>query len=111
MLKAEKVEIDPNEDFQAGFVDLMDKVEPEDGYQLLLMRDAGWIEGRDANVGLFRVTNTGHDYLEAVKDVGIWNQTKAAIATTGGSATLEVAKALAIGFLKTKLSKHTGIEL
>ena len=57
------------------------------------------------------LTWEGHDYLDAVRDEGIWAKTKNAVAETGGSATLEVLKALATGFLKKKISQHTGIEI
>ena len=63
------------------------------------------------NDHVFRMTNQGHDYLDAIRDNGIWTKTKAAVAETGGSATLEIVKALALGFLKKKIETHTGIQL
>jgi hypothetical protein len=74
-----------------------------------LLRDAGLIAdvGRDT----YRLTNAGHDYLEAVRDPGVWEKTKATVSETGGAATLEIVKALAVGFLKKKISQHTDIEL
>jgi len=53
----------------------------------------------------------GHDFLDAVRDDGIWNKTQEQVAETGGSAEREVVKALAIGFMKQKISHHTGFEL
>jgi hypothetical protein len=111
LFKAELIEVDPDDDMYSGYVDFMDEVTAFDMYQLILMKDAGLIEGRDAGMGLFRVTNHGHDYLDSIRDNGIWTKTKTAVAETGGSATLEICKAISLGFVKQKLEKHTGIEL
>ncbi|WP_085893338.1 DUF2513 domain-containing protein [Roseovarius litorisediminis] len=53
----------------------------------------------------------GHDYLDAVRDPGIWSKTTTAVKETGGSAALEIVKALAVGFAKKKLKDHTGVDL
>ncbi|MCU9839856.1 DUF2513 domain-containing protein [Ruegeria sp. WL0004] len=53
----------------------------------------------------------GHDYLGAIRDKGVWEQTKKAVSETGGSATLEIFKSLAVGFAKKKISQHTGIDI
>ncbi len=103
LLEAEAVEVDPEEDMYSGFVDYMDKITPKDSYQLTLMKDAGLVAGRDASLGLFRVTNSGHDFLDAVRDDGVWNKTKSKIAHVGGSATLDVVKAVAVSILTTAL--------
>lgn len=90
---------------------------PSDSYQLKLLEQAGLvtIQGRpDCETSLpinATMTFQGHDYLDAIRSVGIWEQTKATIADTGGSATLEVLKSLATGFLKKKIEEHTGIEI
>lgn len=97
--------------FVAGAVDISDELMDGDEYQLVLMRDAGWIDASDPTTGFFRVTYIGHEYLEAVRDKGIWQETRAAIASAGGGATLNIAMALAIGFLKKKISQHTGADL
>ena len=76
---------------------------------ILIMTDAGLLI-KQSKYG-YRISWQGYEYLDAVRDEGIWNQTKNAVAETGGSVSLEIAKALATGFLKKKLSQHTGIEL
>ncbi|MGJ8626150.1 MAG: DUF2513 domain-containing protein [Sulfitobacter sp.] len=58
----------------------------------------------------FRVTWAGHAYIDAVRDDDIWAKTKTAVAETGGNASLEIVRELAKGFLKKKISDHTGIE-
>lgn len=89
----------------------MDQVTPEEGYHLTLMRDAGLVEGNEASIGLFRLTNSGHDYLGAIRNEGVWSKTKDAVANEGGSVALELIKALAIGFGKKQLEDRTGLKL
>ena len=89
--------------------------------QIDLMVDAGLIRKENlAHPGLsgpevaevmYEISFAGYDYLDAIRDDGIWNKTKQVVAETGGSATLDIVKSLAVGFLKTKIEKHTGIAL
>jgi hypothetical protein len=74
-----------------------------------LLREVGAVPS--AQRKKVHLTWEGHDYLDAIRDEGIWAKTKAAVAETGGSATLEVIKAVAVGFVKKKISQHTGIEI
>lgn len=78
-------------------------------YHVKLAADAGLV----ASVGksTYRLTNSGHDFLDAIRDEGIWEKTKRQVAETGGNATLDILKQLATGALKKKISEHTGIEL
>ena len=73
------------------------------------MSDEGLVA--EVSDGTFRLTSAGHDYLGAIRSEGIWQETKSVVAETGGSATLEIMKQLAIGFLKKKLEEHTDIKL
>ena len=88
-----------------------------DNYQFTLMVQAGFITGTDylSMAGIVpdrvQITFNGHDYLNAIRDEGIWSRTKTAVAETGGSATLELLKNIATGFVKKKLSQHTGLDL
>ncbi|WP_208348092.1 DUF2513 domain-containing protein [Pseudaestuariivita rosea] len=111
LLMAEETELDPDDDFNSGYIDLMSQISPEDGYQLLLMRDERLIEGKDANLGLFRLTAAGHNYLDSMRDEGVWSKTKKAVAETGGNATLEIVKKIAVGFLEKKIEDKTGLKL
>lgn len=78
-------------------------------YHINLMGDEGFLIG----VGevTFRMTSHGHDYLDAIRDEGIWNKTKEAVVASGGAATFEILKSVAQAFVKTKLEKHTGLKL
>ena len=111
LLRAEAEPMDATDEFNLGYVDFSDNISPDDAYQLGLLRDAGLVEGKDANLGFFRITSAGHDYIDAIRDLGIWDKTKSAVAETGGSVTLEIVKTLAIGYLKTELEKRTGLKL
>ena len=61
--------------------------------------------------GSVSLTWHGHDYLDAVRSETVWQETRQAVAETGGNAAFEIVKALAIGFAKQKIAKHTGIEI
>ena len=77
-------------------------------YHLHLLNDLGFVS---RNRFTFRMTARGHDYLDAVRDEGVWAKTKRSVQETGGSATVEIIKEIAIAFLKKKLSDHTGLSL
>ncbi|MDP3961387.1 MAG: DUF2513 domain-containing protein [Pseudorhodobacter sp.] len=47
------------------------------------------------------ITFDGHDYLDAIRDEGIWQKTKKAVVDTGGNATVEILNACA-WFLEAK---------
>ncbi len=87
----------------------MSNEENKFSYNVQLLCDAGFMTQSSQHV--FRMTNQGHDYLDAIRDEGIWNNTKQLVTDTGGNATLEIMKSLAIGFLKKKIEKHTDIQL
>lgn len=84
------------------------KEEKKRWYHLKLLSDYGYVDnvGRDS----VRLTAQGHDYLNAIRDPGIWQRTKATVAETGGNATLDILKQLAIGFLKKQIAERTDIE-
>lgn len=85
------------------------KEERRERYHVMLLMDVGF--ATEVERDTFRLTSLGHDYLDAIRDNGIWERTKTAVTETGGNATIEIIKALASGFLKKKISQHTGIEL
>ena len=75
-----------------------------------LLLDVGYVVEVSKN-NSFRLTAQGHDYLDAIRDETIWDDTKAAVAKAGGNATLEIVKAIAIGFLKKKIEDHSGMKI
>lgn len=53
----------------------------------------------------YRLTSQGHDYVLAIKDISIWDQTKKGAAEAGGVA-LGLMKDIAIGYVKQKLTEQ-----
>jgi RIO-like serine/threonine protein kinase len=78
-------------------------------YHVKLLCDAGFMTQMTESG--YRLTNQGHDYLDAIRDEGIWRRTKDVVAETGGNATLEIMKKVATGFLKEQIKLRTGIDI
>ena len=78
-------------------------------YHVELMCDAGLMT--PVGKGTYRITHQGHDFLDAMRDEGIWNRTKDAVAQSGGNATLDIIKQIAVGFLKKQIRDRTGVDL
>jgi hypothetical protein len=51
-----------------------------------------------------RLTSEGHDYLDVIRNNEIWNKTKAYLTKQSGSVGLDMAKAVAMAYLKKKLA-------
>ena len=77
-------------------------------YHYKLLCDAGLLTQEEFG---FRLTNAGHDFIEAMRDEGIWKKTKDAVAQTGGNATLEIVKQIATEFLKKQIKDRTGLDV
>lgn len=78
-------------------------------YHCLLLDDAGYIEARDAstmaetNMLIFRMTASGHDYLDAVRSDTVWRAVTDRLKGEGISAGLELAKSLALSITSKML--------
>lgn len=79
-------------------------------YHLKLLVDAGMLEENGRHGGSFRMTNAGHDFVEAVRSESRWNFVKEGVAKAGG-ATLELMADIALAYLRAELSKRLGVEL
>lgn len=86
-------------------------------YQTRLLSEAGLIWSidcatKDEPFAMMpvRLTMAGHEYLDSIRDDKVWRRTKTA-AQTIGSFSLEALSALARGFMREKIRKHTGIEV
>ncbi len=75
---------------------------------VLLLCDAGFVadEGDDT----YRLSSQGHDYLDAIRDEGVWKKTTEAAARVGGVG-LGIMKDIAVAFLKQKVTETLGIAL
>lgn len=95
----------------AGYAELSSEAFAEDGFDsavvaahMQLLEEAGLIEanlltleGYGAVQGhVNRLTWAGHDYLDAIRNSGVWAKTKKLIVEKVGSAPLEVFKAVAV---------------
>ncbi|MHA6159517.1 DUF2513 domain-containing protein [Pseudomonas sichuanensis] len=57
-----------------------------------------------------RLTWSGHDFIDAVRDDEIWKRTRQGVSAAGGFS-IDLLKDLAKGFIRKKISEHTGIEM
>ena len=58
----------------------------------------------------YRLTNQGHDFIDAIRNDTIWQKTKTGAAAVGG-VTLTIMKDLAVCYLKEELSSKIGFNL
>ena len=76
-------------------------------YHIALMVDAGFIESIERPIQgeyyIRRLTNSGCDYLDVVRNDSVWAKTKQRLSSVGGSASIEIVKAVAIACLKNAL--------
>jgi hypothetical protein len=79
-------------------------------YHLEMLRDAGWLRmevamGSPPLVWITAVTWEGHEFIEAVRNSGVWAQVRRRIASEGGGMAIATVKALAHQYLRT----HFGV--
>lgn len=83
---------------------------------LFLMFRSGLIEGNDGSTMSSReflpkrLTWTGHDFIDSVRDPEIWRKTKESANAAGGF-TLELLGDIAKGLLKTQIKRLSGIDV
>jgi len=82
-------------------------------YHLGLIENAGFAEFRKAAPATWFVeglTWGGHEFLDNIRAQDVWDQAKEQAANLGGFS-MELLGDLAKGFVKTKIAKHTGVDL
>lgn len=79
-------------------------------YHLKLLDDAGFIQARflygddtTLNVFVSRLTWDGHEFLDAVRDDGVWDSAKSQVASKVGSASLQILQAVATAIVMSRL--------
>lgn len=78
-------------------------------YHAVLLSDAGYIDGQDRsslasrNFHIRRLTNQGHDFLDAIRDQTVWGNTKNKVLEHGGSIALGLVKEIATAYLRQKI--------
>ena len=73
-------------------------------YHVQLLLDAEYVQGmviwdretKPQGYVVQRITMSGYDYLDSVRDPKVWNKTKSVLENVGGSAALEVVKDVAV---------------
>lgn len=84
---------------------------PSIAFHIELLMDANFINAKKLSfVGqsypdfyIERLTNDGCDYLDAIRNDSVWAGAKEKLLSIGGSATLDVVKAVAVAVAKTML--------
>ena len=86
-------------------------------YQTRLLHEAGLVWAIDCEtfddrfaMTPVRLTMSGHEYLDSVRDEEVWRRTKQG-AQAVGYFSLEALSALARGFMREKIRHHTGVEV
>lgn len=93
---------------RAAFDDLCENLDAI-SYHLRTLLDAGFIEALDLSsssgedYAVRGLTFAGCDYLDAIRDKSIWEKVKKKISSIGGSASVEIVKALAVSIARTSL--------
>jgi Hypothetical protein (DUF2513) len=64
--------------------------------ELIQVSIAEFLGGAGIHFDLERLTWSGHEFLDAIRNVTIWDKTKATIAEKGGTMTFELVKSVAI---------------
>jgi Hypothetical protein (DUF2513). len=71
------------------------------GFHVRLLMDCNYIEAVDLRSKeediyvIKRITSSGYDYLDSIRDDKVWRTTKSKLETVGSSASLEVVKVIA----------------
>ncbi len=110
LIRSLLLEIEAHDD--AIFLCVLTDGSPDDErrsyYHLKLLVDAGMLEERGKFGGSFRMTNYGHDFIEAIRSESIWNDVKGVVATVGG-ATLGIMADIAKTCITAEINKHLGV--
>jgi len=77
-------------------------------YHIDLLCDAGLMTLVSSSG--YRMTNSGHDYLDAIRSETVWLKTKKGAAEVGGL-TLGLMKDLALALVKQEAAEKLGIKL
>lgn len=89
----------------------LDEWSPEMVFEhVLLLRNAGFVEAAlsQETSCIHRITWEGYELLDSIRDATVWAKVKRSLGKVGGSASLEVVKALAIAATKEQLGLQVG---
>ena len=77
-------------------------------HHIRLLCDSGYFAAVGEHV--YRMTNQGYNYLEAIKNETVWAKTKEEVTKLGG-ATLDMIKDIAVALIKREAAEKLGISL
>jgi hypothetical protein len=80
---------------------------PELVYHLELIEEAGFIENMDLPGYFYRLSWTGHDFLDSVRSPDVWDKTKKVAAAAGGF-TVDLLVVTAKTYLQAKIKGLIG---
>lgn len=103
------MEASPNPDFLFAVTISMSPEDRKTLYHLRLLVDAGFLVESGRNGGVFRITNSGHDFLAAIRDEASWGKVKRASGALG-QVGLGVMREIGVGYLRAK-AKEMGIPI
>jgi len=107
LIAAESLEPDTT----LGLSDFPEDRAHEISYHAELLEEAGLVHAsiyKTLGLGptqfhLYRLTWSGHELLDAIRNESIWRKTKSTITSKGGSMTFELIKSVAIELAKTAM--------
>ena len=85
----------------------MSEEEQKERYHLQLLCDAGLVLER--NEGVYRLTNGGHEFIDAISREDHWTEIKQRAAKAPIDAGLTILKTIAVEFVKEKLKNVVGL--
>ena len=81
------------------------------GYHLTLLIEAGLVKGLDTGIlhsrfscKIFRLSWSGHDFLDAISNDNVWTKTKESVKGIGGKITFETIKCIAVKYMSTLIT-------
>lgn len=84
-------------------------------YHLALIIESGFAEGQPlyGNTGsdptipgavvVMRLTSAGHDYIDSIRDAGVWSEVKQRIVAIGGTIALQIVSQIAQSVLRKRM--------
>ena len=75
-----------------------------------MLEEAGYVDGAsyESVPMIVRLTWDGHEFLDSIRDPKVWAKVTGKLKEVGGTAPLDIVKALAIGYVKEKLGLGGG---
>lgn len=82
---------------------------------VFLLVERGYLSSEPTSMGgntptLPNLTYAGHEYVNSIRDEGVWGKTKQIAAETG-SFSMDLLKDIALGVIKTQIKNYSGIEV